>query len=187
MREKKRLKVQIGLFISFSVHKRDGIYSQRRISFDQRLRNYDRSTASLPHFAKWKRSIACLYEPIFQEQSVIQRLVKATSIKQHLRVSGYFSIYSYDFFLKLPFDSTSRYYSASFNTHGKRFRKKKNRNSAHSVKWKYPCYKTLTNLVTFAKRFRFVFLYFTFIFRIYISFLISLCTYLFRNMVDTHR
>jgi len=133
-RKRKRLKVQIGLFISFLVHKRDGIYSQCRISFDQRLCNYDRSTASLPHFAKWKRSIACLYEPIFQEQSVIQRLVKAMSIKQHLRVSGYFSIYSYDFFLKLPFDSTPRYYSASFNTRGKIFQKKKNRNSAHSIK-----------------------------------------------------
>lgn len=54
-KERKRLNIQIGLFISFSVRKRDGIYS-RHISFDQRLYNYDRSTASLPLFAKWKRS-----------------------------------------------------------------------------------------------------------------------------------
>lgn len=50
-KEGKRLNIQIGLFISFSVRKRDGIYS-RHISFDQRLYNYDRSTCVLTAFRK---------------------------------------------------------------------------------------------------------------------------------------
>ena len=51
-RGRERLKVQIGLFIFFSVRKRDGIYSQRRISFDQSLRNYDRSICVFTAFRK---------------------------------------------------------------------------------------------------------------------------------------
>lgn len=65
-----------------------------------------------------KEASRAFKQPIFQKQSVIQRLVTAMNVKQHSRVSGYFSIYSRAFFSEasLRFNVLVETLLVSFNT-----------------------------------------------------------------------